>query len=203
MNLEEYRTVFVAGSLVLMLIVAAPALSLIVAFPGGSERFSELWLLGPTHMAEDYPFNVTIGEDEQIFVGVGNHMGRSAYYIIYVKLRNQTQAAPNSTISAPSPLAPLYEFRAFVADGETWEVPVVFSFFEASRDGNSSTVKKISINDVVFMVDYPCMWDSENVGFFYQLFFELWMYDDAGSSFRYHNRFVGIWLNMTGQGAAL
>ena len=198
MNLEEYRTVFATGSLVLILIAAAPTLGLFVPFPGGSERFSELWLLGSAHMAEDYPFNVTIGEEKQIFVGVGNHMGRSAYYIVYVKLRNQTQAAPNSTISAPSPLAPLYEFRAVVADGETWEAPVAFSFLEASRDGNSSAVKKISINDVVFMVDYSSMWDLENVGFFYQLFFELWMYDDVGLSFRYHNRFVGLWLNMTG-----
>jgi len=198
MNLEGYRTVFATGSLVLILVAAAPTLSLIIAFPGGSERFSELWLLGPAHMAEDYPFNVTIGEDEQIFVGVGNHMGRSAYYIIYVKLRNQTQAAPNSTISAPSPLAPLYEFRAVVADGETWEAPVAFSFIETSRVGDSFIVKEMSINDVAFRVDYSSMWDSEKVGFFYQLFFELWMYDDASSSFRYHNRFVGIWLNMTG-----
>ena len=198
MNLEEYRTVFVAGSLVLMLVAAAPTLSLIIAFPGGSERFSELWLLGPTHMVEDYPFNVTIGEDEQIFVGVGNHMGGSAYYVVYVKLRNQTQASPNLTISAPSPLAPLYEFRAVVADGETWEAPVAFSFIETSRVGDSFIVKEMSINDVAFRVDYSSMWDSEKVGFFYQLFFELWMYDDASSSFRYHNRFVGIWLNMTG-----
>ena len=198
MNLEEYRTVFATGSLVLILIAAAPTLGLIIAFPRGSERFSELWLLGPTHMAEDYPFNVAIGESKQIFVGVGNHMGQSAYYIVYVKLRNQTQAAPNSTISAPSPLAPLYEFRAVVADGETWEAPVFFSFLEASRFGDSFVVKRISINDAVFVVDYSSMWDSENMGFFYQLFFELWMYDDASSSFQYHNRFVGIWLNMTG-----
>ncbi len=198
MNLEGYRTVFATGSLVLILIAAAPTLGLIVPFPGGSERFSELWLLGPTHMAEDYPFNVAIGESKQIFVGVGNHMGRSAYYVVYVKVRNQTQAAPNSTISAPSPLAPLYEFRTVVADGETWEVPVAFSFLEASRFEDYFAVKKISINDAVFVVDYSSMWDSENMGFFYQLFFELWMYDDAGSSFRYHNRFVGLWLNMTG-----
>ena len=56
MNLDEYRTVFVAGSLVLMLIAATPTVSLImVVSSGGGERFSELWLLGPNHMAEDYP----------------------------------------------------------------------------------------------------------------------------------------------------
>jgi len=35
MNLKEYRTVFVTGSLVLMLIAAAPTVGLIVSFPGG------------------------------------------------------------------------------------------------------------------------------------------------------------------------
>jgi len=195
-NLEDYRTMFTTTGLVLMLVAASPVLSLIIPFSGSGERFSELWLLGPNHMAEDYPFNAAIGEEKQVFVAVGNHMGRLAYYVVYVKVRNQTQAVPNSTTSTPSPLVPLYEFRAVVADGETWEASVLFSFLEASRDGNSSTVKKISINGTVFMVDYSSMWNSENVGFFYQLFFELWMYDDASSSFRYHNQFVAIWLNI-------
>ncbi|MCW3977752.1 MAG: DUF1616 domain-containing protein [Candidatus Bathyarchaeota archaeon] len=198
MNLEEYRRVFATGSLVLILIVAAPALGLIMPFPGGGERFSELWLLGPTRMAEDYPFNVTVGEEKQVFLGIGNHMGRSTYYVVYVKLRNQTQGAPNSTTATPSSLAPLYEFRAVVSDGETWEVPVFFSFLDASRFGESCVVKRISINGVVFPVDSFSLWDVEYKGFFYQLFFELWIFDESGSSFQYHNRFVGLWLNMTG-----
>ena len=196
MNLEDYRTLFTAASFVLILVAASPILSIMVQLPSG-ETFSELWVLGPNHMAEDYPFDVAIGEEKQIFVGVGNHMGCSAYYVVYVKLRNQTQALPNSTISMPSPLVPLHEFRTVIADGDTWEEFVVFSFLEASRFGDLFVVKKISINDVVFTVDHPSAWDSENMGFFYQLFFELWIYDDVSLSFRYHNRFVGLWLNMT------
>jgi hypothetical protein len=41
------------------------------------------------------------------------------------------------------------------------------------------------------------MWDSESHGFLFQLFFELWLYDLASQGFQYHNRFVGVWLNMT------
>jgi hypothetical protein len=62
---------------------------------------------------------------------------------------------------------------------------------------NSTFVGRLSVNDVVFEVDCPATWDSEFEGFFYQLFFELWTYDEAVSSFQYHNRFVGLWLNMT------
>jgi len=197
MNLEEYRTVFVAGSLVLMLIGAAPALSLVIAFPGGSERFSELWLLGPNHLMEDYPFNVKVNESYSVFVGVGNHLGVSSYYLVYVKFRNQTEPLPNVTASEPSPLVPLYEFRAFAADGDAWEKPLTFGVLEASRGNGSLLVNRLFINNVVFVVNASTRWDSEYRGFYYQLFFELWLYNMASQSFQYHDRFVGIWLNVT------
>jgi len=198
MNLEEYRTVFATGSLVLILIAAAPTIGLIVPFPRGSERFSEFWLLGPNHMAEDYPFNVGVNETYSVFVGIGNHMGGSSYYLVYVKFRNQTQPLPDAQNSEPSPLSPLYEFRAFVVDGGTWEAPLTFSFLEASRNDDSMFVDRLSINDVVFSVNASTRWDSEYKGFYFQLFFELWLYNMTSQSFQYHDRFVGIWLNMTG-----
>jgi len=141
---------------------------------------------------------MTVGEAQQVYVGGGNHEGHAAHYVVYVKLRNPMQAAPDSTAAAPSPVAPLYAFRMAVAEGDFWEVPVAFSIVEAVRVGDSFTVRRIAINEAVFAVDYFTMWDSANAGFFYQLFFELWMYDDAGSRVRYQNRFVGVWLNMTG-----
>jgi hypothetical protein len=197
MNLEDYRTVFATGSLVLMLVAATPAVSLFVAFPGGGERFSELWLLGPNHMAEDYPFNVEVNETYSVFVGVGNHLGGSSYYLVYVKFRNQTEPLPNATVSEPSPLSPLYEFRFFVVDGDTWEKPLTFSVLEASRDDDFMFVDRLSVNDVVFSVNSSTRWDPEYDGFYFQLFFELWLYNMISQSFQFHNRFVGIWLNMT------
>ena len=197
MNLEEYRTLFVAASLVLMLIATVPVIVLVVSLDEIGESFSELRLLGSTHMAEGYPLNVTIGNTEQVFVGVTNHMGQSAYYIVYVKLRNETQAAPNSATSTPSSLAPIYEFRTIVADGYTWESSLALSFLEASLSENMSIVEKISVNDGVLAVSYPSIWDSKDNGFFYQGFFELWIYDESISGFTYHDRFVGLWLNMT------
>jgi len=188
---------FAVGTLGLTLMAVFPTLSLIVPFPRGGERFSELWILGPNHMVEDYTFNVRVGERHQVFVGVGNHMGSSSYYVLYVKLRNQTQPLPNATESTPSPLPPLYEFRAFVVDGETWEAPLTFTLSEVSRLDDSCFVSRMSINDVFFSVDSPSTWDSENNGFYYQLFLELWLYNVTSHGFQYHNRFVGIWLNVT------
>jgi len=50
---------------------------------------------------------------------------------------------------------------------------------------------------VVISMDSSSGWDLENSGFYYQVFFELWLYDTSLQGFQYHNRFVGIWLNMT------
>ena len=91
MSLEDYRILFIVATLGLSLVAASPALSAVVPFSGGSERFSEFWLLGPWHMAEGYPFDVGVGEEYSVFVGVGNHMGCSEYYVVYVKFRNSTQ----------------------------------------------------------------------------------------------------------------
>jgi hypothetical protein len=198
LRFQDYRSLFLGVSLISLLLAASPALSVVVSLPRGGERFSELWLLGPNHMAENYPFNVHVGEQYSVYLGLGNHMGESMYYAVYLKFRNQTQLLPNATISVPSSLPSLCEFRAFVSDGGAWEKLVTFSVLETSRFENSSYVKRLMVNDRDLLVDSSGIWDSENNGFYYQLFFELWLYDVALQSFGFHNRFVGIWLNMTG-----
>ena len=197
MKFQSYRTVFQVGSLALMLLAASPALSLFVSFPRSGESFSELWLLGPNHMAENYPFNVQAGEEYDLFLGVGNHLGHSAHYLVYAKFRNHSQPLPNVRSSEPSPLPSIHEFQFFIADGDGWETPVTFEILDASVEGDSMVVETISINDRAFKVGCYSTWDSENKGFYFQLFFELWIYNSEGSSFQFNDRFVGIWLNMT------
>lgn len=198
MKFQDYRTLFQVACLGFVLLAASPALSLVVSFPSGGESFSELWLLGPNRMMEDYPFNVQTGESYNLFLGVGNHIGHSAYYLVYAKFRNQSQPLPNASSSEPNPLASVYEFQFFVADGETWESPLTFAFLKVSLQGDSLFVGGVAINGVPFSVGGFSLWDSENSGFYYQLFFELWLYNRTSQSFQYHDRFVGIWLNMTG-----
>jgi len=196
-NLKEYRTVFAVSGLILILVASAPSVNLFLLFSGG-ERFSELWVLGPGHMAEDYPFNVDVNRTYKVFVGVGNHMGSSVYYVVYVKFRNQGEPLPNATAGTPSPLPPLYEYRVFLKDGESWEAPLTFSFSKVSFFENRSLVKGFIVNDEVFNIDKSVLWDDENSGYYCQLFIELWICNAESDAFQYHNRFVGIWLNMTG-----
>jgi hypothetical protein len=197
LKIDDYKLVFMSAGLIGILLFASPTLSLVLRLPGG-EKFSELWILGPEHMAEDYPFNVEAGEEYLVYVGVGNHMGCSAYYVVYVKFRNQNEPLPNATAGTPSPLPPLFEFRLFVEDGKSWEAPLRFSFSSVSFSENRSFVGSLMINGVGFSLDKLAYWDAEYSGYFYQLFLELWIYDVESDNFQFHNRFVGIWLNMTG-----
>lgn len=197
MLVEEYRGWFIVGILALMLVSASPTLALFIRLPTGSERFSELWLLGTGHKAEDYPFNVTVNENYKVYVGVGNHLGYSAYYMVYVKLRNQTQPLPIDSNATPSPLPPLYEFNFFVRDGTVWETLLNFKVLDIEHSNDIMVLKILSINDITFRVDSVSVWDSIRNGFYYQMFFELWLYNMTSQSFQYHARFVRLWLNMT------
>jgi len=197
MNLEEYGVVFAVGAISLMLLVASPTLSLVYSFSSGKARFSEFWVLGSSHMMEDYPFDVRVNETYRVFVGIGNHMGSSSYYTVYVKFRNQNQPLPDAINSTPSLLPPLYEYQAFVADEATWETILTFRILEVLRVGNSTLVGDISINDSVFFLNSTALWNSKYSGFYYQMFLELWLYNMASQSFQYHNRFVSFWLNIT------
>ncbi len=192
MNVERCRSWLIIGSLILILLASAPTLALVVRLPSGSERFSELWLLGSGRMSEDYPFNIAVNEPYKAHLGVVNHLGNSAYCNIRVKFRNQTQSPPDPSSSIPSPLKSTCDIQFFLADDKTWEKLLIFSL-----QGQPAFVSTISINDVVFPIDCSSTWDQDYNGFYYQLFFELWVYNMRFESFQYQNRFVGIWLNVT------
>ena len=196
MNLEEVRTLVMVATLGCALVAASPVLGVVLP-EVGSERFSEFWVLGPDHMVEGYPFNVGESEEYGVFVGVGNHMGDSEYYMVYVKFSNGTQSLPDIDGGVPSILFPLYEYRFFVVDSEVWEMPVTFGFEDVDVEGDVLVVGDVTINGVSFPVGASAVWESEGGGYFFQLFFELWRYDVEYDSFRFDDRFVGLWLNMT------
>lgn len=197
MNLKSYRNLFIIVTLVLTLVAAFPVIAIVVPFQGGSERFSEFWLLGPDHIAENYPFEVSAGEMYNVFVGVSNHMGSSEYYKVRVKFRNNSLSLSDINGYAASSLSPVYEYQFFVNDEEVWESSMTFGFQEVSVKSDAVSVGNITVNGMVFPVDATTHWDSESNGFYFQLFFELWRYDKVSKIFSFHDRFVGIWLNMT------
>ena len=174
-----------------------PVIGWVAPFPNEGESFSELWLLGPNGLAEDYPVTIRSGDSFNLYLGVGNHLGHSTYYLVYVKFSDQPQLLPDLSVSEPSPLPRVYEFQLFVADDEVWESPVTVEFLGAAMQGDVMVVESLAVNGKVVQVNRSATWNSEYNGFYFHLFFELWLYNPTNSSFQFHNRFVGLWLNVT------
>ena len=60
LSLEDHKVMFIVAGFIGILLCASPALSLVLHLPMG-EKFSELWVLGPEHMAENYATNIRAG----------------------------------------------------------------------------------------------------------------------------------------------
>jgi Protein of unknown function (DUF1616) len=196
MNLADIKLIYVFSCIMLGLIILSPTLFAIVSFPR-DEQFSELYILGSDHMLDDIPSNIAENSLHTVYISVGNHMGYLESYLVYVKLRNQTEPLPDSIMGNPSSLTPVFEYRTILSDNEVWEKEVPFSFDDISFNGNESRVTGFSINGHFVNVDKVSVWDEEKNMFFYQLFFELWIYNSKTSAFEFHNRSVGFMLNLT------
>ncbi len=198
MTLLQYKATILIATAVLGLVVASPALQRLLVLPQ-TEFFSEMSLLGPGRKVENYPFNLTQNVNYNVFLSVGNHLGRAAYYQIQVKLRNATQSAADIFTRTSSQMPALYNLNVFVADKETSEIPLTFSF-DYSYDANSSQVNFNSLtlnSNVLNLTGYTISRDEIREGFFEFMFFELWIYNGSTGNFDYHERFTGLWLNMT------
>ena len=196
MKLGDYKLIFIAVGLIGVLLIASPAIAGAIPVPGG-EKFSELYLLGSNQMAENYPYNIAVGENYSVYVNVGNHLGSSAYYVLYVKLGNQTDQLPNNTLGTTSPLQQLYEYRFSIPNSQNWTSLLTFSVPNASIQGNNSQINTLKINDVTLNVEKPATWNSNSTTFTYRLFFELWLYNGQTGSVEFNNRYVSLQLNLT------
>ncbi len=202
MNLRDYHVFFVVVTFIVALLVASPALQRLLVYPR-TEFFSELWLLGPEHKAEDYPYNMTRYENYTVYLGIGNQLGSCAYYQVEVKLINESQTFPSTfgpiENRTPSAEASLYNITRVVADQATWEEPLAFSF-DYVNDSEAKTVlfSSILLNGVTLnLTGNMASWNSTSREFPTRLTFELWLFNVTSNNFEYHSRAVWLSLNMT------
>ncbi len=195
MNLDDYKLIFVTVALIGILLIASPAIVSILRSPV-DEPFSQLYLLDSQHQAKDYPYNIDADQPYSVYIGLENHMGASEYYVLYLKLRNQTDSAPNDTLDTPSTLEPLYEYDFMVPDGNTWETLLTLSVSNAVASQDQSSIGSISFNGVPITVNKPAIWTNGTV-FSYQLLFELWAYNTQSGLVEYNNRHVDLQFNVT------
>jgi hypothetical protein len=229
MSIRQYKALFVVITVALSLFVASPALQRVLVYPQ-TDFFTEAWLLGPSHAARDYPYNITLGGNYSVFLGLANHLGSCAYYQIEVKFRNETQSAPNNSNQIPSDQSVLAVLPLFVANNQVGEIPISFAFDYSFRNvtrivlknvtmsqelGSNATVQAvpvaIKVPQVVFNVltvnsvslslrGETSDWNSMTNEFYGNLVFEIWLFNSASGNFQYHNRSLDLKFNITSAG---
>lgn len=196
MNLGNVKLLYVITCISLGLIILSPTLFAFFPALPKEKNFSELWILGPNHMMEDYPSSVSLGVTYSVFLGVGNQMGRAEYYSIQLKIRNQSDPLPENSIGFLSSLPAVCEYRLFLQNDATWEKELSFALSDVSFERETSRISTIFIDGYPVDVDKIALLDEENNVFYYELFFELWIYNSTISTFQFHNRSVGFWINL-------
>jgi hypothetical protein len=85
----------------------------------------------------------------------------------------------------------------FLCDNSTWETEFTFSLRDVSSKGSVGRISTIVINGYALSVDKVATQDESDGGFYYELFFELWIYNATISDFQFHNRYAGFWVRIS------
>jgi uncharacterized membrane protein len=196
MKLNDYKLIFAVVGLISVLLFATPVIGIIIGLPSG-ESYSELLMLGPDHIAQNYPFNIVTNQNYSIYIDVFSHMNSSSYCALNLKLLNDSDTSPNATLGTPSSTQPFNSIKFFQNQNTNWERKLTFSIPNLSTSMNQSAITNLRINDLQFDLQKPNTWDNAHSGFYYQLLIELWIYNTKSSSFEYTGRFVNLPLNVT------
>ena len=85
---------------------------------GTSEQFSELGVLGPNMKLGDYPSEIVAGQPVNLYVYIGNEMGKPIYYDVMIKLGD------NTTTVDPAPITPIQQFTSVLSNNGNWTFPM-------------------------------------------------------------------------------
>ena len=85
-RLDKALTVVLIASI----LASVAALGYVVTHPRQGEHFTEFYILGPDGKADDYPTNLSVGENGTVIIGIVNHEGRNVTYYVQMWLVDLT-----------------------------------------------------------------------------------------------------------------
>lgn len=195
MKIQQYKTFILVITIALSLLIASPSIQQALVYPQ-TDKLTEFYLLGPNHDAA-YPSNITQNQNNKMYLEIANHQGSCQTYQIEIKFRNQTQPAPNSFNHTHSNLPPLTTLTVAVAENSTEEIPLDISFQYTPSARLQLKMQNITINNYSLEVNSTTIaWDTQKMGFYGNLFFELWIYNSTTSSYQYHERYLSLWVQI-------
>ena len=89
MNKNLSQRLLTAGLTIGLLVLLALTIYLAVTPPVG-ESFTEFYVLGASKNADNYPTNITLGDNGTVILGVVNHEYQETSYRILITLDNKT-----------------------------------------------------------------------------------------------------------------
>lgn len=191
MNLRKYVVLLLIVVATLALFIVSPIVSQLFATTE-TDHFTEFSLLGPNHDTKTYPYSIKSGQAFTLYLNIDNHLGSQGYYLIRIKFRDQTDSAPNSFDKTSSSMPSLMDIPAVVNNDESLETALKIALIYSSP----STLSGMNINGSLVSGRSISIANSTS-GYFGNLFFELWLYNNSTSTFEYNQRYVGIWLKLT------
>ena len=96
--------------LIISIVLALSVTVYVIVTPKEGEKFTEFYVLGPGGKAEEYPTNLTVGEEGEVIIGVVNHE--------YTNISYQLEMMLNGEV--------INEKGIELMHNETWEGPFVF-----------------------------------------------------------------------------
>jgi len=76
--------------LVAVIVIAASLIVYAMITPRTVEKFTEFYILGPHGIADDYPGDLTLGENAKVIIGIVNHEHQTIDYTVETWLINQS-----------------------------------------------------------------------------------------------------------------
>jgi len=115
------------------------------------EAFSELGILGPKMRLGDYPKEVVAGDAVNLYVYIGNQMGRPVYYTVMMKIGD------NNTSVNPAPIEPTMKLERILLQNENWTSPVNIKLTHAGL--NQRIIFELwTYNETTNNIDYNQIW---------------------------------------------
>jgi len=118
--------------LIISIVLAISITAYVIITPKEGEKFTEFYVLGPGGMAEEYPTNLTVGEEGEVTIGVVNHEYANTSYLLEVELNGEfidkksIELVHNETWESP------FTFRA-MKEGEDQKLE--FLLYKVSEEG--------------------------------------------------------------------
>lgn len=171
--------------LILLLLFEIAAYATTITIP--SEKSFQLYMLGSNETAGNYyPNNssyLQLGENVSWHLGIVNEMGSVQFIAIRVKLGNLTIEPPNNTLATPSPAPFITEFKEFLPNNGTWEMPFNWQVtnYTTTANGHILTLN-LTINNMTYMIQNPPSCPVYSCNF--RLIFELWTWNVDTANFQ-------------------